>query len=226
MNGLDQLCVIIPVLDRQDELASTLPKLPRTGQVIVVDGGSSDHSADVALGAGATLVRSRAGRGHQMSVGAQRATAEWLLFLHADTRVDEQGWRAVGDYIADASSAARAATFRFALDDPSWQARLLALGVRARVALLALPYGDQGLLIHRSLYDSVGGFADVPIMEDVDLVRRLGRGRLSRLPGTAVTSAERWRRRGWLRQSAFNLLCLARFALGASPQSIAKLYGR
>ncbi len=226
MKGLDQLCVILPVLDRQDELATTLAALPRTGEVIVVDGGSSDESAGIALSAGAALVRSRAGRGHQMNVGAERASAEWLLFLHADTRVDDAGWRAVAEYIADPSSAARAATFRFALDDPSWQARLLALGVRARVALLALPYGDQGLLIHRSLYEQVGGFADVPIMEDVDLVRRLGRRRLARLPGVAVTSAERWRRRGWLRQSAVNLLCLARFALGASPQSIARHYGR
>jgi hypothetical protein len=161
-----------------------------------------------------------------MRTGADKAATPWLLFLHADTRVDQAGWRAVGEYIADPRSAARAATLRFGLDNPSWQARLLALGVRTRVALLALPYGDQGLLIHRSLYDSVGGFADVPIMEDVDLVRRLGRRRLARLPGTAITSAERWRRRGWLRQSAINLLCLARFTLGASPQSIAKLYGR
>ncbi len=226
MNGLDQLCVIIPVLDRQDELAKTLSVLPRTGQLIIVDGGSNDSSADIALSSGATLVRTRAGRGHQMRTGAERGIRPWLLFLHADTRVDEAGWRAVCDYTADARSAARAAMFRFALDDPSWQARLLALGVRTRVVLLALPYGDQGLLIHRSLYDRVGGFADLPIMEDVDLVQRLGRRRLTQLPGTAVTSAERWRRRGWLRQSALNLLSLGRFMLGASPQSISKLYGR
>ena len=226
MNGLDQLCVIIPVLDCQGDLANALAKIPRTGELIVVDGGSNDQSADIALSSGATLVRTHAGRGHQMRIGAHRASSPWLLFLHADTRVDEGGWQSVWEYIADQRSAERAATFRFALDDHSWQARLVALGVGARVRMLALPYGDQGLLIHRSLYDRVGGFADLPIMEDVDLVRRLGRRRLARLRGTAVTSAQRWHRRGWVGQSALNLLCLARFVLGASPQSIAKLYGR
>jgi rSAM/selenodomain-associated transferase 2 len=225
MSGLDQLCVIIPVLNRQDELARTLERLPRTGEVIVVDGGSSDCSAEVALRAGATLIRTRAGRGHQMRVGADANNSPWLLFLHADTWVDEAGWRAVAECLSGRSFE-RAGTFRFALDDPSWQARLVELGVRARVALLALPYGDQGLLIHRSLYEQVGGFADLPIMEDVDLVRRLGRHRLARLRGAAITSSERWQRNGWLRQSAVNFMCLARFAVGASPQSIARLYGR
>ncbi len=226
MNGLEDLCVIIPVLDRQDELATTLSHLPRTAKVIVVDGGSSDASARVAQDSGAMVVRTRPGRGHQMSAGAQRAEAPWLLFLHADTRIDDAGWSAVERYIGDKRSAERAATFRFALDDHAWQARLVALGVRARVALFALPYGDQGLLIHRSLYDRVGGFADLPILEDVDLVRRLGRRRLARLRGKAVTSADRWRRRGWLRQSGSNLMCLGRFILGASPHVLARSRGR
>lgn len=226
MTGLGALSVVIPVLDRACELAATLAALPAVGEVVVVDGGSGDDSARVAEDAGVVLVRTAAGRGRQLRAGVERAAGPWLLFLHCDTRLDEAAWTSAAAFIGDPRSAGRAGCFGFALDDPAWQARLVEASVRARVALLALPYGDQGLLIHRSLYASVGGFADWPLMEDVDLVRRLGRRRIAMLPGRATTSSERWRRRGWLRQSASNLECLARFLLGASPQAIARRSGR
>jgi hypothetical protein len=88
-----------------------------------------------------------------------------------------------------------------------------------------LPYGDQGLLISRSLYERLGGFRPLPLMEDVDLVRRIGGSRLERLAVAAVTSAERWRRDGWLRRSARNLLCLALYRFGMRPERLARLYG-
>jgi hypothetical protein len=93
------------------------------------------------------------------------------------------------------------------------------------VKLLALPYGDQGLLISRALYDAVGGYRPLPLMEDVDLVRRLGRRRLAVLPATATTSAERWRRDGWARRSARNLACLALHRMGMSEERVARIYG-
>jgi hypothetical protein len=93
------------------------------------------------------------------------------------------------------------------------------------VRLLALPYGDQGLLISRALYDQIGGYRPLPLMEDVDLVRRLGRRRLAVLPADAVTSAARWRRDGWARRSARNLACLALHRLGMSEERVRKLYG-
>jgi hypothetical protein len=94
------------------------------------------------------------------------------------------------------------------------------------VALLALPYGDQGLLIHRDLYDQLGGYRPLPLMEDVDLVRRIGRRRLTVLPVRAETSARRWRQDGWLARSARNLVCLALFFVGVPAARIARLYGR
>ena len=124
-----------------------------------------------------------------------------------------------------AGRAESAAFFSFRLDDLAWQARLVEAGVRLRVGLLALPYGDQGLLVPRRLYDQVGGFRPLPLMEDVDLVRRIGRGRLSVLEADAVTSAERWRRDGWGRRSARNLACLALYRSGVSPERVARLYG-
>jgi hypothetical protein len=96
--------------------------------------------------------------------------------------------------------------------------------VALRVRLLGLPYGDQGLLVSRRLYDEAGGYRALPLMEDVDLVRRIGGGRIEPLAVDATTSAERWRRGGWLRRSGRNLLCLALYRLGMSPERVARLY--
>lgn len=220
------IAVVIPVLDAGRMLWSTLEDLRPTEQVVVVDGGSRDGSPVIAARFGVDLLASPAGRGRQLARGAEAATAPWLLFLHADTRLDPRAWAAIRAYVSKPDNRRRAAVFRLRLDDPAWQARVLEVGVSLRVAALALPYGDQGLLIHRTLYDAVGGFSPLPLMEDVDLVRRLGRRRLRLLPGAAVTSAERWRRRGWLRQSLLNLRCLALFLMGASADRIARLYDR
>jgi hypothetical protein len=120
---------------------------------------------------------------------------------------------------------AAAAAFRFALDDMGARPRLLEHLVALRCALLRLPYGDQGLLIPKRLYDEVGGFRQLPLMEDVDLVRRLGRRRLAILRSRAVTSAERFRREGYLRRSSRNLLCLALYTLRVPTHVISRIYG-
>ncbi|MDO9475034.1 MAG: TIGR04283 family arsenosugar biosynthesis glycosyltransferase [Caulobacter sp.] len=220
------LSVVIPALSAAEGLAATLAALDPADEIIVVDGGSRDATVALARELGARVIETAPGRGGQLAAGASAATADWLLFLHADT-VLSPGWREiVDDFVSSAGAAERAACFRFALDDGSPQARRLERWVALRVAILALPYGDQGLLIHRTLYDHVGGYRPLPLMEDVDLVRRLGRRRLTVLDASAVTSARRWRQDGWLRRSARNLLCLALFHLGVPPEWIVRLYGR
>lgn len=220
------LAVVIPTLNAEAGLADTLAALPPVAELIVVDGGSQDATVSIAKAAGATVLACAPGRGGQLAAGAAMATAPWLLFLHADTRLDPAAWRALDSHLADPDRVKVAAAFRFRLDDRAWQARLLEFGVRLRVAVLALPYGDQGLLIHRDLYGAVGGYGALPLMEDVDLVRRLGRRRLRILPGNAITSSARWRRRGWIAQSLLNLRCLALYLTGAPPAEIARIYGR
>ena len=162
------------------------------------------------------------GRARQMNAGVAVARGRWLLFLHADTRLPS-GWeRAVEAAQADAR--VNAGCFRFALDSPSWLARAIELGVRARVALLGLPYGDQAIFVRREAFEALRGYRDLPIMEDVDLVRRLRRrGRLFRSPLPAVTSARRWERDGWLRRTALHLALITLYFCGVPPARLIRL---
>ncbi len=226
------LAVAIPAL----EAAATLPACMAAlapgvaggliGEILVADGGSQDATAALAAAAGARVIAAPRGRGPQLAAAAAASEAPWLLFLHADTRLSA-GWDvAVAAFIAveEAATAPRAAAFRLRLDDPSAAARRLERLVAWRCRRLALPYGDQGLLIARRHYEALGGFPPIPLMEDVALVRRVGRRRLVMLPVEAVTSAARYRSEGYLRRPLRNLGLLALFLLGVSPAWLARRY--
>lgn len=217
------ISVVLPALNAAATLGPAIAAVREADEIVVADGGSADDSAEIAERSNARLVRSARGRGVQLAAGAAAAKGDWLLFLHADTRL-AAGWRKAAErHIVRHSDTA--ACFRFRLDAREWPARVVEAGVAARVRLLGLPYGDQGLLVSRSLYEEVGGYRPLPLMEDVDLVRRIGRRRLKRLDVAAVTSADRWRRDGWLRRSGRNLLCLALWRSGMSAERVARLYG-
>ncbi len=172
--------------------------------------------------AGATVVVGERGRGQQLRRGAEIATGDWLLFLHADT-VLEEGWIDEARQFIE-ENGEKSAVFSFALDDPNPWARMIEKGVSLRCRLLALPYGDQGLLISRALYDSIGGYKPISLFEDVDIIRRLGRRRLVRLNSAAVTSSVRYQRGGFLRRPLKNLMLLLFYYLGISPEKLARLY--
>ncbi|MGG5811817.1 TIGR04283 family arsenosugar biosynthesis glycosyltransferase [Falsiroseomonas sp. CW058] len=221
---IDGLTVVIPALDAAADLGGTLAALRGAAEVLVVDGGSTDGTPGLAARAGARVLAAPRGRGGQLAAGIAAARGPWLLLLHADTR-PAPGWEeAVRRVMADPAGAGRAWHFRFALDDPAPAARRLERAVAWRSRVLGLPYGDQGLLVRRDLLDAVGGMRPLPLMEDVDLVRRLGRVRLGALPVAAVTSAARWRRDGYLRRSARNLACLGLWFAGVPPRIILRLY--
>ncbi len=227
------ITVVIPTLNAETGLAAALTALvPATvegliREVIIVDGGSTDRTLEIADQAGAKLIRSAPGRGRQLARGAEEARMPWVLFLHADT-VLEPGWeREAAAFIERVEIGQRplaAAAFRFALDDLGFKPRLIEWGVTLRCTLMRLPYGDQGLLMPLRLYLTCGGFRALPLMEDVDLVRRLGRDRTIILRARAVTSAIRYRREGYARRALRNMACLSLFYLRVPTGVIARLY--
>jgi rSAM/selenodomain-associated transferase 2 len=217
-----KLSVIIPTLDANHLLPACVARLRAGGvdEVIVCDGGTKPPPGD--LGDGVTVISGKPGRGRQLKAGAERASGDWLLFLHADTQLGDGWMLAVQDHMANHFD--KAGVFRFQLDDQTASARRLERIVDWRCRLFALPYGDQGLLISRTLYDEIGGFSDIPIMEDVEMARRLGRSRLRYLEVPAVTSAARYRRDGYLKRMGRNLVCLSLYFAGVSPERIRKIY--
>jgi rSAM/selenodomain-associated transferase 2 len=212
------MSVVVPTLNASSFLPLTLAAIGGAPEIVVVDGGSTDATREMAEASGARVIIASPGRGGQIAAGIEAATHPWLLVLHADTRLSP-GWQA-----AVHDDPGCAGYFRFVLDSVDPRARRLERLVAWRCRILRLPYGDQGLLIHRDLLREVGGMRPLPLMEDVDLVRRLGRGRLVELPADAVTSAAKWESQGYLRRSARNLACLTLWFAGLPPGQIQRLY--
>jgi rSAM/selenodomain-associated transferase 2 len=221
--------VIIPTLDAAASLPATLAALDEARdlirEIIVADGGSRDDTTALAESAGARVVTGPRGRGAQLAAGAAAASGEWLFFLHADAH-PEPGWIAeVSRFIVEPGNRERAGYFAYRLDDASPAARRLERIVAWRSHALGLPYGDQGLILAREFYQALGGFPPLVLMEDVAVVRRIGRRRLVALKAGVLTSAARYRREGYLRRPLRNLGCLALYFLGLPPRLIQRLYG-
>ncbi len=220
-----KLSVIIPTLNAAEGLAGSLPALAAGLEVglirelILSDGGSQDATATIAQEAGAIFVQGAASRGGQLRLGAQAAQGDWLLFLHADTVLPPDWPQIVQAHMAQG----RAGYFRLRFDAKGVAPMLVAAWANLRALVFRLPYGDQGLLVSRRDYDSVGGFRDIPLMEDVAMARALGR-HLRPMPAAVITSAAKYQRDGWLRRGARNLALLLRYLAGADPVRLAQRY--
>jgi rSAM/selenodomain-associated transferase 2 len=223
------LSVIIPTRNAGDTLAACLGALFEgleaglIRELVISDAGSDDATLTIADQAGAVVVTGAPSRGGQLARGCAAAQGDWLFVIHADTVLDP-GWSAaVGAHMAAYPD--RAACCRLRFDTDGVKARIVAGWANLRTRLFDLPFGDQGLLIPRALYDAVGGYPDIPLMEDVVLARAL-KGRLTRLAVSARTSAARYVQEGWFRRGRRNLWLQLRFFLGASPRRLARGYRR
>jgi len=217
--------VVIPAFNESGVILSALESVRQRNplETFVVDGGSADGTADVAQKTGATVFRSKAGRARQMNAGAAKARGSLLLFLHADTRLPAEWTTEVSRILQDLQVKAGAFSFRVAENFPGKS--MLERTVNWRARRFQLPYGDQGLFLRRALFEEMGGFANLPVMEDYELVcrlRRLGKIVTSSLPAT--TSGRRWSRLGLLRVTLKNQLMIAGFRLGVSPERLARFY--
>lgn len=221
------ISIIIPTLNEESCIGQTVAGLiEQPGvEVIVADGGSRDRTVANARAAGARIITGPVGRGNQQNSGAQAAQGKIQLFLHADTRLPD-------DFAALIRAALNqpdvvAGAFRFAVAAKGWKFRLLEQCTNWRAAWFSLPYGDQALFLAAARFQAMGGFRNLPLLEDLDLVLRLRKmGRMALLAAPAVTSARRWQRLGLLRTTIVNQMILLGFYCGINPERLARWYGR
>jgi rSAM/selenodomain-associated transferase 2/rSAM/selenodomain-associated transferase 1 len=228
--ALQEACtvsVIIPVRNEEENLKQLLPRLLSKGvhEILVSDGESTDRSVEIATRYGATIVTGAKGRAAQMNAAAARASGEFLLFLHADTDPPDDWLESIPILLNRPGTGAGA--FRFAFREPVRFGRIIEALVALRCRIFSLPYGDQGLFLRRSLFNRLGGFPDWPILEDLELVKRLSRlGRIEITEEKALTSSRRWSEKGVLRIFLLHQAILVGYLFGISPGKLAALRRR
>ncbi|MEM9715053.1 MAG: TIGR04283 family arsenosugar biosynthesis glycosyltransferase [Pseudomonadota bacterium] len=220
------ISVIIPTLNAAAGLKRSLPPLMEglteglINAVIFADGGSIDSIETIAEEIGAELVSTAPGRGVQLAAGCASARSDWLLVLHADT-VLPVGW---SDHAKRAlMNPNQAHVFHLSFDTAGFAPNFVAGWANTRTKWFGLPYGDQALLISRQLYRKIGGYPEIPLMEDAAIARAL-RGKISIIDATVTTSADRYQRDGWLKRGSKNLFILLRYLLGADPEKLVRSY--
>ena len=219
------ISIIIPTLNSETDLHETLGSLFEgiennlIRELIISDGGSTDKTKFIANEVGAIIVEGSYGRGQQISKGVDKSQGDWILILHADTSLSLD-WSVKLLQKIDKNFAYH---FKLKFKSKSLFARILEYWAQIRSKFLSLPYGDQGFLIHRDLLDTVGEFPKIPIMEDVALAGKL-KGKIKSLDMMAHTSAEKYHKNGWLRQSMINFFIVTQYHLGKDPHQLSKFY--
>ncbi len=222
---MELISIIIPAFNEEDRIGGAVAAVIDTPavEVIVADGLSSDLTAEKARAAGAEVVISESGRGRQMNRGAEIARGEILLFLHADTRLPDNFRKDIELVLQDKCNLAGG--FRLRIDDPARGLRLIEWGANRRSKYLQMLYGDQAVFIRREIFLKLGGFAGIPLMEDVELMTRLKKlGRIGLTKSFVKTSARRWQRLGIVQTTLRNQFFRLAYSFGVKPETLAGWY--
>ena len=220
-----QISIIIPVLNEADNIESVINQIQKTEniEIIIVDGGSQDHTVEIAQSLGVKVIVTQRGRALQMNAGAKIATGEILLFLHGDTQLPAGFEKDVRKIWINDNIIAGA--FQLKIDNSQWSLRLIEKTVFWRSKYLQMPYGDQAIFIKASTFWQVGGFPEQPIMEDFEFIRRLNRlGKIEILSSSVITSGRRWQKLGVFKTTLINQLVVVGYYLGISPIKLSQWY--
>lgn len=219
------LSIVIPTLNEEAHLGKTLERIGQMsdGEVIVIDGGSQDNTVPIAEEWGAKVIRARPNRGEQMNRGVREASGDILLFLHADTLLPEDYPRLIREAMTEPGVVGGA--FAWKVEPSTPILRYLERNVAWRTRIFRMPYGDQAYFVRTAVFREMGGYADIPLMEDVEFIRRLRKiGRLVFIPKPVVTSPRRYEKLGPVRTALRNKLTLFGYYLGIPPDRLAKFY--
>jgi rSAM/selenodomain-associated transferase 2 len=225
---MEKISIIIPVFNEAIIIQEVISRLldRSTKEIIVVDGGSQDKTVELVKEMGVNVIISpQAGRALQMNLGAASATGEILLFLHADTQLPTGYQETIIEILSRSQTIAGA--FELAIASPEKSLRFIERMVNWRSRFLSLPYGDQALFLKASIFETMGGFTDLPIMEDFEFVRRLKKkGKIAIATTKVITSSRRWQKLGVWKTTLINQLIILGYYLGISPKKLARFYGR
>ena len=220
-----KLSVVVPTLNEECGLARALASIPGGAEIIVADGRSEDRTREIATSQGAQVVEGALGRGAQMNLGAKAATGDTLLFLHADCELSPGANEAIREALSNLDVVG--GSFALRVQPATLGLTLVSVGSNLRARFLGLPYGDQALFVRRSEFEKIGGYTEIPIMEDVDFAKRLrARGRMISLDVPVTTTPRHWERLGPFATTLANWLAVAAFFIGVSPHRLAPVYHR
>ena len=223
--SLNQVTVVIPTYNSEKTIENTLNSICKYfNKIIIVDADSCDLTIQMSKKYNIKIIKSLKGRGPQLILGAEHASTDWIFFLHSDTIIKKNNIIDINQFITNTLNNNKAASFKIKFNTNNIWSNLLSKLVNIRSKYLKLPYGDQGLLISRNFYKNIGGYKNIPIMEDVEIIRTIGFRNIKILNSYIITDAARFENQGWIYRPMINLFCLTLYFLGFNINNINKIY--